>query len=296
MNPYMRVRAEKLQGAVQTLQVTGHLPFDFDQMLEPGDGQIDRELAQALCDFAAERHESGEWNRDRMDSWLAPRLHCAIRLPRRSATDQRLWAWLAMLNHKYIEVRFSRRDGRPFKNWRYNGELLRNGLSRLWWGAEMTRNGPDYRAVGLCFSGVRTAEFALELRYSWNRPAAIAFCRVVTGADGGHRLADKAKKKLSTTLRVLLALRALEASATEELDDAEEFDEEWAAHIPNLEQLRSASLEELRGPKSGTVPEERITELVSWFREVADSFAADRELQAVSAEAKDGNGEDDIEA
>ncbi len=60
-------------------------------------------------------------------------------------------------------------------------------VSRLWWGAEMVRNGPSYEDVPRVFSRVRTAEFALELSYSRYRPAAIAFTRV---ADGCPRGAD----------------------------------------------------------------------------------------------------------
>jgi hypothetical protein len=275
VNPIMRMGADRIQESAQILQLTGALPVDFEQLLDAGEGEIDLALVNQLCNYAAEQHKAGAWGRDAMDAWLAPRLHSAIRIDRRTAADHRFWAWLAMQNATYIRARFARPDGKPFRNWRYTGDLLRNGLSRLWWGAEMTRNGCSYVDVERCFGGVRTAQFALELRYSWSRAAAIAFARVVEGADGSPRLSDREKKKLSTTLRVILALRALEASALEEIDDSEEFDSEWASHMPSFAQLRDSATEELRGPTTGVVSEQRVLELSEWFRQLAQEYALD---------------------
>ena len=139
----------------------------------------------------------------------------------------------------------------------------------------MTRNGADYSATELCFKRTRTAQFALELMYSWDRAAAIAFARVAEGADGHSRLSDTRTKRLSTKLKVLLTLRSLDAFGDGEEEDTEEFDSAWAFHRPSFGALVSADVTTIPGPSAGTVSTTRIAELTGWFRSVAEDLDVD---------------------
>ena len=181
----MTVKEGSATRLVDYFQAAEQLPPNFAAALEDTGLDIDLDLVVDLG-----KRASTLFGPDNMDPWLAPRLHAALRIPRRIAADRGMWTWLALLCHNYIEARFRKKKKRVHP-WRYRGEWHRNGISRLWWGAEMTRNGPDYIDVETCFGRTRTAEFALELMYSWNRPAAVAFARVAEGKDGGVRLPDR---------------------------------------------------------------------------------------------------------
>lgn len=256
----------------------GHVPSDWEPHTEATGYEVDLELVQSLCEYAVQKYPATKLSGDdpeslTMDAWLAPRLHCALRLPRKLAAGGGIWAWLALECREYLEARFPEYDtdeGRTFRMnpYRVRTEPLRNGISRLWWGAEMARNGPYYRDVETTFLRVRTAEFALELYYSLYRPAAIAFARVAEGQDGGDRLDDSTMNELSTRLRVYLSLRGLEFAHAEEAEDAREYDEEWASHVPRLEELRDTEVSELRGPSSGTVSTEAIETIERQMRDI----------------------------
>lgn len=279
MDKVLRLKPEAVSRIVEAFVDTGQLIPDWTKYTEDTGLYCDLDLLKQLSSRAAKLLKVED-----MDPWLAPRLHCALRIPRRIAMDEAVWTWLALSCHEFIEGRF-RRPNRKIHPWRYYGGWSRNGLSRLWWGAEMTRNGPSYADVKLCFARTRTAQFALELMYSWHRPAAIAFCRVAEGVNG-ERLSDTRARTLSTRLRVLLSLHCLEALGSGALDASEEFDDEWAQHRPSLASLMG-DLGALKGPAKGACDESAIDALVVWYREVlamsgveevtADASAVDTE-------------------
>lgn len=260
MQDLLATRAEAASTLVERFVDTGQLPVGWEGHADPTGYKVDLDLVKELCLRAATLLKVEE-----MDPWLAPRLHVAIRIPRRTAVQEGMWTWLALHCHDFIEARF-RRPNTKVHPWRYHGVWSRNGLSRLWWGAEMTRNGPSYLDVPNCFKRVRTAQFALELMYSWHRPAAIAFTRVAEGS-GGPRLNDDQLRTLSTRLRVLLSLQCLEIMGGETLDVREEFDEGWAQRVPSLASLMG-DVSGLEGPSAGACEASSITEFESWFRDV----------------------------
>jgi len=260
VNELLRVRSDAVVPLIDAYVGSGRLPGDWSRYVEPTGLECDLDLVKRLATSAATLLTV-----DKMDRWLAPRLHCALRISRRAATDEGMWAWLALESRDFVEARFKKKN--QVHPWRFRGAWSRNGVARLWWGAEMTRNGPTYTDVVTCFTRTRTAEFALELMYSWHRPAAIAFARVAEGSDGGPRLTDAQARALSTRLRVYLSLRALEAFDGDE-DASEEFDAEWAKHTPSLSVLMKDDVAALVGPSTGKCEESEIGRLAAWFREV----------------------------
>src|SRR4051794_29168333 len=68
------------------------------------------------------------------DSWLAPRVHAALRLSPREAADPAIWRWLALYAFPdYVRKRWPN----PTAD-RFVGPINKQAIARLWWGAEMT--------------------------------------------------------------------------------------------------------------------------------------------------------------
>jgi Family of unknown function (DUF6339) len=236
---------------------------DLTPYAEPTEEEFDGEALRALFDAAKALEKSAS----ETDAWLAPRFHYLLRISRRTAGDRGVWAWLAMtICRPYVTWRFAPEGN--MKAWRYYGDHLRNAVSRLWWGAEMVRNGPSYEHVPLVFSRVRTAQFALELSYSRYRPAAIAFTRVAEGLSGDRRLTDDEMKDLSKSINAYLSLTALEAMGLNE-DETGVTDEDWRRHCPPLSEFQYTEVATLQGPNDGVASEEAIRHLEEWFRNIA---------------------------
>jgi hypothetical protein len=233
------------------------ISHDFGDEFEPP--QLDKDLVRSLFLKGAEIGYANDSSDDyALDRWLAPRVHAAIRLPRRITSDRTFWAWIAMaLAPEYVFRRWE--SGGKLNSWRLTGELLRNGVSRLWWAAELLRNGPDYSAVDLGLKHVRTAQFALELKYSWYRPAAIAFVRV---AEGKPRATDEQMTALSKRANAYLPLAPLEAIGFDDSED--ELDSTWWGGCATLSELISD--DPPLGPEDGYASKEAIESLEKWFQ------------------------------
>ena len=232
-------------------------------------GEVDVELVRQLIAHALEElfpdSDSGE-QVGPLDAWLAKRLHYSVRVPRRVACDKRFWAYLAIeAGSRYVvrrwwELNPLRRE--KGSSWHFTGDVLRNGLSRLWWGAELVRNGQDYELVDALFARVRTAQFALELKYSWLKPAAIGFVRVAEGLDGGARLSDSETERLSVRANSYLSLGSLEEIAWD--DSSAEMDGDWWSRGLSLRDVLRP--DDVKGPADGTVSSEAIDAATRWFR------------------------------
>jgi len=74
------------------------------------------------------------------DPVIALALHDQLDIRRGLATDPRMWAWIAARHAPALLRRRWSTGGRPPKRGRLVGRLVDNGLSRLWWAAELTRD------------------------------------------------------------------------------------------------------------------------------------------------------------
>lgn len=271
MDTLYRLKPAVLAAMTIDFLAGGQTP-DLKPYVEPLEEEFDAEAVKALFEAALALENTKETD---TDAWLAPRFHFLFRVSRRTAADRGMWAWLAMtICRDYVKWRFASEGS--VKAWRYYGDLLRNAVSRIWWGAEMVRNGPSYEYVPLVFSRVRTAQFALELSYSRYRPAAIAFTRVAEGIDGEEALNDAVMKDLSKNINAYLSLTALEARGLSE-DELGIFDEDWRKHHPSLAEAQNSEVSALHGPNDGIVSVEAIRDLEQWFREIADETTGQRE-------------------
>ena len=249
---------------------------------KPTSAKFDQDLATRLVTHLLERKWS---DNNACDGWFAPRVHSILRLPRRIAADKGVWFWLATTAFKpYVEWRFERaKPDAPW--WRYNGELLRNAVSRLWWGAEMVRSGPDYTLVPSAFRTVRTYMFVSELRYSWYREAARAFTRVATGVDGSPPLSDEVIQRLSVLFNTYLSLDVLESHGVLAAPSTKpEWDGPWGEASPTWLEL-TGDVTNVVGPDSGYSESTREGALVDWLERIAQGIGVEHRPDGALANA-----------
>ncbi|GAA4912193.1 DUF6339 family protein [Streptomonospora salina] len=134
-----------------------------------------REVVQTAMDrFAASPTES--------DAWLAPRLHASLRLLRSEAADTELWNFVALLvAPDYVRWRWgaTTADGapKPVNRDRFRGPNHTQAFARLWWAAEVFRNGDDYRSVAKACTNQEFFHNILRLDLVHHRTMAQALIR-----------------------------------------------------------------------------------------------------------------------
>jgi uncharacterized protein DUF6339 len=241
------VRSGRAEAALEDYQVI------LDEAMS-----VDTELLTGLLEYALdlEMEKDGE-----LDQWLAPRVHFALRLPRRIAGDRGFWTWLTLkIGMRYTLHRWG--SGENVTMYRYTGDFKRNALSRLWWFAEMARNGPSYADVQNVLRDASTAQYAMELKYSMYRPAVIAFGRVAAERTLGF----EQLKSLSKRINAYLSLRSLEAMGLAEGDGAR--DAGWWSERPILKEVIG---NDIQGPQDAYAAPKAIEELAKWFNTLVEA-------------------------
>jgi hypothetical protein len=141
-----------------------------------------------LIDEAMKRFDD---TRTEADAWLAPRLHATLRLMRREAADSHLWNHMALrVAPDYV---FWRHRGRattsqpvPVVNRsRLSGPFYSHAFARLWWAAELFRDGYDYAPVVLACGNQDVLNTVLRLEVILHRPTAQAILKLLS--DGTVR-------------------------------------------------------------------------------------------------------------
>ncbi|MFI5973855.1 DUF6339 family protein [Streptomyces sp. NPDC051452] len=201
-------------------------------------------------------------NRSSADGWLAPRLHATLRMTRAEAADGRLWNHLAMLvapdyvvwRHKQAEVAQSSR---------FCGPHYTQCFSRLWWAAELFRDGPDYGPVRVACTTQDVLNTTLRLDVIDHRPTAQALVRVFerlfstrAARPGDHvnALSSAVNAAGSTLVYDVLA------------PDAPRLYDELHDWITESEEAPPVHWERLpEGPDDGRVPQASVEALVPLF-------------------------------
>jgi hypothetical protein len=191
------------------------------------------------------------------DAWLAPRVHATLRLQRLEAADRRIWDYLSIIAFPdYVKWRW-------LKNGKINldrvaGPDHRHALARLWWSAELTRNGPDYGPTVKVF-GLQTAvQFILELKAFCNRPAALGFVEFLSTAKNGGWVGDEEVKKYANALNFALSTTVLDAFAPDDGPHMEALNR-WIKEEPDgLLMLKGLPV----GPDESSVPPASVQSLV----------------------------------
>jgi hypothetical protein len=203
------------------------------------------------------------------DRWLAPRLHAALRLTRTEAADKGFWAWLAVdLFPDYVRWRFGGRagadgehSGTPVK--RFLGGDRDHALARLWWGAELFRNGGDYSPVVRAFVMQDVPSTWLILDAVHHPAAAQAALSLLPS------LGSKQINRLSTALDHVLTTIQLDAVAPVAGPDVIAI-EEWVATTPDRDEILGEAIP--AGPEEDPISDEMVERVEKLLRDVASSI------------------------
>jgi hypothetical protein len=232
---------------------------------EPFPGEDTRfrvEPLRALVEDAMYAHQDV---RTRADAWLAPRLHAVLRLTRREAADARLWNFVALsVAPDYVVWRHlpgKGKEGRPpmVAAGRFRGDHYTQAFSRLWWAAELFRNGADYRPAQVACANQDVLNTVLRLDVIDHRPTAQAILALV--ASGKVRTGRQVNA-LATAVNSAASTLMYDVVAPDDPWDGEPL-EEW---INDGEHVSSRTLPD--GPNDGPVPEESVKKLVEHFEEL----------------------------
>jgi hypothetical protein len=211
-------------------------------------------------------------NPEKSDAWLAPRVHAALRLTRREAADKRIWTYLTVVAFPdYVRWRWFKNEESPDKPVpldRFTGEDSKNGIARLWWAAELTRNGKDYART---VQALKTTRFAVSWQHLdciHHRAAALA---VVTFLDefGEKGATDDQRQKFAKTFNLALTTLSLDSLCENGAVDAEAI-REWCNETIDETILVREELPE--GPDEEQVPEEAITCVRAVLQRLADEI------------------------
>ncbi|MFJ5921254.1 DUF6339 family protein [Kitasatospora sp. NPDC092948] len=204
------------------------------------------------------------------DAWLAPRLHAALRLTRREAADPALWNYLALgVAPDYVVWRHlpEPKDGAVVKVAadRFRGPYHKQAFARLWWAAELFRDGPDYAPVVTACGIQDVLNTALRMSVINHRPTAQAIARLIgKGTISGGRevnaLAGAVNASAATLMYDVIAPDHPERDPGPLLD--------WIAEAETARQVSRNALP--AGPEEEPAPESSVTQLVDYF---ADLFA-----------------------
>lgn len=168
------------------------------------------------------------------DRWLAPRLHHALRLTRAEAADPDLWAWLGIRFLDYVEWRWSGKNDTAEN--RFRGPVHKQAFARLWWGAELFRNGSDYRSVEKAFIFQDLPNSYLHRPIVRCRSLALALVELIAVDDASGAGRPKSADDINDLARVLNLATAGAPPETETDFQQDDFVgyQRWVFQIPDI--------------------------------------------------------------
>lgn len=218
---------------------------------------------RTLLEAAVRRFEDGP--RTGADAWLAPRLHATLRMTRAEAADPALWNFLALVvAPEYVVWRHRGRtkqegDGPSVVVDRFSGPHHKQALARLWWSAEIFRDGYDYRPVEVACGNQEMLNTALRLDIVDHRPTARA---LVTMLENGTLRTGREVNGLVAAVNVSAATLMYDVLAPDESPDPDAR-AEWIAAAEDAPPVPFESLPE--GPDDGPVPVHSVNLLAERF-------------------------------
>lgn len=250
--------------------VQGHGGVDLAKVVEPLPEDDVRWEVEPLRDLVDDTMFKFRDNRTDADGWLAPRLHATLRLTRREAADRRLWNHLALaVAPDYVAWRHppTAPQGKvPRINpARFKGAPDRQCFSRLWWAAEMFRNGADYAPVVTACSNQDLVHNALRMDLVDHRPTALALTRILErGVAGTGREINGLMAAINTAGATLV----YDALAEDAVRDPRAL-RRWIAEAESAPPVPRHDLPV--GPDEETVPEESVTVLTDYLTKLFET-------------------------
>jgi hypothetical protein len=212
-----------------------------------------------LLDEAMRRFEG---NRARADGWLAPRLHATLRMTRAEAADSRRWNFLAMvIAPNYVVWRH--RGTEMAAAGRFSGPHYTQAFARLWWAAELFRDGADYGPVEVACRVQDVLNTTMRLDVIDHRPTALAIIGVLERlmSAGTPRLGDHVNA-LSSAVNAAGSTLVYDVLAPDGSADTEAL-QEWIDDSANMPPVPWDRLP--YGPEDGEVDRHTVDALLPLF-------------------------------
>ncbi|MFD6359239.1 DUF6339 family protein [Streptomyces roseolus] len=245
--------------------VAGHAGVDLDKVVDRLPEEDPRWEVEPVRDLIEDAMHAFEENRTQADAWLAPRLHAALRLTRREAADRRLWTHLALaVAPDYVAWRHFSRTTSKIGPERFRGAPDRQCFSRLWWAAEMFRDGPDYAPVVAACGNQDLIHSALRRELIDHRPTAQALVQVIERgiADTGREI-----EGLMTAISAAGATLVYDALAPDVPRDPRAV-REWIDEAARATVPRHVLPD---GPDEEPTPKKSVNDLVDLFAELIET-------------------------
>lgn len=204
------------------------------------------------------------------DAWLAPRLHATLRLTRAEATQAELWNFLALaVASDYVLWRHlapgvdKEGNTRKASGARFTGPQYTQAFARLWWAAELFRDGEDYRPAEIACGNQDVLNTVLRLDAIDHKPTALAITRVLDGltTSGASRLGDRVNA-LSTAVNTAGSTLVYEVLSPHELPDLDAL-LYWIAEADNAPAVPWERLPD--GPPDGRARKASVETLAEMF-------------------------------
>ncbi|MBB4901067.1 hypothetical protein FHS37_005147 [Streptomyces griseostramineus] len=249
------LRGEQVHSGIDLAKVAEPLPEDDARWwVEP----IRSLVEDAMFEFRNERTKA--------DAWLAPRLHATLRLTRREAADKRLWNHLALaVAPDYVVWRHLSESAQRVAAERFRGPSDRQCFSRLWWAAEIFRNGPDYGPVETACGNQDLIHTVLRLGLLDHRPTAQAVVRLL---QDGKITTGREVNGLSVAINAAGATLIYDVLAPDEPRDPARL-RDWIAEAETAPPVSRHDLPE--GPDEDPVPEESLAALTDYFADLFET-------------------------
>lgn len=239
----------------------------------PGGGAHALEPARVVLDEAMRRFAKSDVASS--DAWVGPRLHAALRLSRREAGAPGIWRFLGLWAADYVRWRFGPAAGeddvdKAAKRERFIGADYKQALARLWWMAELFRDGKDYSSAELALTNQDIINNLFRARLAHHRPTALAALQVLPRSKDGKSIpGGREANALSKAANAAASTLVLDVIATDPLPDLTSRTR-WERDVVNYDPRACfGSLPE--GPDDGEVPQDSLDSmkmmLAEWYAE-----------------------------
>lgn len=222
------------------------------------------EPIRELIDEARERFEDAPTE---SDAWLAPRLHAALRLTRAEAADSGLWNHLALRvapDHVFLRHLGSPTEKNPVpmvSRGRFVGPYHTQAFARLWWAAELFRDGYDYKPVEVACGNQDVLNTALRMSIVLHRPTAQALLSLVRKGEAGQ---GREANALAKAINAVASTVSFETIAPDAEPDTDAYNF-WVGEREDA-LLPFDSLPD--GPDDGRAPLGSVSRLEEMFRRI----------------------------
>ncbi|OQR64963.1 hypothetical protein B6E66_06345 [Streptomyces maremycinicus] len=251
--------------------IQGHGGVDLAKVVEPLPEDDPRWRAEPLRELVDDALHQFRENRTDADAWLAPRLHAALRLTRREAADRRIWNHLALgvapdyVAWRHLAVPTAKTPEPRIDAARFKGAPDRQCFSRLWWAAEIFRNGADYAPVVFACANQDLIHTVMRADLVDHRPTAQALVRVLRR---GIATTGREINGLMAAINTAGATLVYDALAADEPRDPEDL-RLWIAEAENAPPVPRHELP--TGPDEEPVPEASVEKLTDCFAELFET-------------------------